>query len=103
MRTAKHCSDLTYPLMKRILTLILSILTISAAAQSPWDGAEASFGACADAYYSYYSNAKDVRYQQHDCIGAFHNNLGLNIAQFTGSFDSDRFRGVHDPTFRRHS
>lgn len=80
--------------MKRILTLILSILTISAAAQSPWDGAEASFGAYADAYYSYYSNAKDVRYQQHDCIGAFHNNLGLNIAQFTGSFDSDRFRGV---------
>jgi len=80
--------------LTRILTITLRILTISAAAQSPWDGAEASFGAYADAYYSYYTNASDVRLQQHDCIGAFHNNLGLNIAQVTGSFDSDRFRGV---------
>lgn len=68
------------------------LFVIDGMAQS--DTTEISFGAYADGYYSYYSNANEVAYQQHDAIGAYHNNFGLNVAQITGSYSSNRIRGV---------
>lgn len=80
--------------MNKYLTIVLAVLTQIAIAQDGKDTAELSFGAYADGYYSYYSNAKEVAYQQHDAIGAYHNNFGLNIAQITGAYHSNRLRGV---------
>ena len=83
--------------MKKTLLLLLTLWTIDASAQ---DSLKAdidptlTFGAYADGYYSWYSKGDDVAQQQHDCIGAYHNNFGLNIAQVTGAYTSDRVRGV---------
>ncbi|GAB5537903.1 MAG: hypothetical protein Salg2KO_00060 [Salibacteraceae bacterium] len=67
---------------------------VSLGATSQTDTTKITFGAYADGYYSYYTNANEVAYQQHDAIGAFHNNFGLNVAQLTGAYESDRLRGV---------
>ncbi|NQV51631.1 MAG: outer membrane beta-barrel protein [Flavobacteriales bacterium] len=80
--------------MKRILTLILSILTISAIGQEEADTSSVTIGAYADGYYAYYNNAQNVAIQQHNSIGAYHNNLGLNTAQITSSFLTKHFRGT---------
>jgi hypothetical protein len=80
--------------MTRTLTLLILLLSTHGFAQSDKDTTTLSFGAYADGYYSYYTNANSVTYQVHDAIGAFHNNFGLNIGQLTSSFDSDRLRGV---------
>ncbi len=82
--------------MKKTLLLILTLWTISAEAQeaNKSDTSKLTLGAYADGYYSWYSNADEVALQQHDCIGAFHNNFGLNIVQFTAAYESDRVRGV---------
>lgn len=84
--------------MKRILCITLSFWTISVLAQEDSaptpDTSSFSFGAYADGYYSYYSNADDVVLQQHNCIGAFHNNFGLNVGQATLAYESNRLRGV---------
>lgn len=78
--------------MKNLLTLLLCVSGWYATAQD--DSLAVSFGAYADGYYSYYTRATEVAYQQHDAIGAYHNNFGLNVAQITGSIESDRLRGV---------
>lgn len=82
--------------MKKTLLLILTLWTIDTKAQDSvkTESPRLTLGAYADAYYSWYSNGDDVAQQQHDCIGAFHNNFGLNVAQFTAAYDSDRLRGV---------
>ncbi len=82
--------------MKKIHLLILLLWTINASAQAPEksDTSTLTLGAYADGYYSWYSNGNEVAQQQHDCIGAFHNNFGLNVAQFTAAYESDRVRGV---------
>jgi hypothetical protein len=80
--------------MNKITTLFLVFISCFSFAQDEKDSAELSFGAYTDGYYSYYSNATEVAYQQHDAIGAYHNNFGLNIAQITGAYNSNRLRGV---------
>lgn len=80
--------------MIRILTFLLIFTSINLAAQEKKDTSALTIGAYADAYYSKYSNAHDVSLQQHDCIGAYNNNFGLNIAQFTAAYSQDRLRGV---------
>ena len=76
-------------------SVIGSVLVLTCfLAQGQKDTSKITFGAYADGYYSYYTGAREVAYQQHDCIGAFHNNFGLNIAQLTGAYESDRVRGV---------
>ncbi|MEQ9187559.1 MAG: outer membrane beta-barrel protein [Cryomorphaceae bacterium] len=81
--------------MKWTLTIILIILTTSAIAQEgDADSSSVTVGAYADAYYAYYSNAQNVALQQHNSVGAYHNNLGLNTAQITSSFLTRHFRGT---------
>lgn len=81
--------------MKRILTIILSLwTTISLAQTEERDTTSITVGGYVDAYYAWYDNAYNVALQQHNCIGAYHNSLGLNTAQFTTAFSSDRVRGV---------
>ena len=82
--------------MKKILPLLLIIWTIDLSAQDSVQAeiSKLNLAAYADGYYSWYSNGDDVALQQHDCIGAYHNNFGLNIAQFTAAYESDRVRGV---------
>jgi len=82
------------PIMTRTLTLLILLLSANGFAQSDKDTTTLSFGAYADGYYSYYTGANEVAYQQHDAIGAFHNNFGLNIAQMSAAIESDRLRGV---------
>ncbi|MEX2595993.1 MAG: outer membrane beta-barrel protein [Salibacteraceae bacterium] len=76
-----------------MIFLILCIWTTSASAQNH-DSNDISIRGYADAYYSWYSNANQVALQQHDAIGAFHNNFGLNIAQVSTAYNGDRIRGV---------
>ena len=80
--------------MNKLTTLLLVVAPLFAFSQEKTDTTELTFGAYADGYYSYYSNANEVAYQQHDAIGAYHNNFGLNIAQITGAYNSNRVRGV---------
>lgn len=77
----------------RTLILITLLSTTKLLAQEA-DSSMVSFGAYADGYYSWYSNGDQTIYQESDVIGAFHNNFGLNVAQFTGSYEGDRARGV---------
>lgn len=65
--------------MNKITTLFLVFIASFSFAQNEKDTAELWFGAYADGYYSYYSNTKEVAYQQNDAIGAYHNNFGLNV------------------------
>ena len=80
--------------MHQTLTFLLIFSSISLFSQEKNDTSALTIGGYADAYYSWYSNAKDVALQQHDCIGAYHNNFGLNIAQVTAAYERDRVRGV---------
>jgi hypothetical protein len=80
--------------MNKALSLVALLFPFIAFAQDEKDSSEVSFGGYADGYYSYYTNAKEVAYQQHDAIGAYHNNFGLNIAQLTAAYNSNRMRGV---------
>ena len=81
--------------MKRILTIFLILWTSNLLAQEEAkDTSKVTLGAYADGYYSYYSNGNNSVVQQHDCIGAYHNNFGLNIGQVTAAYDSKKLRGV---------
>ena len=72
--------------MKRILTIFLILWTSNLLAQEEAkDTSKVTLGAYADGYYSYYSNGNNSVVQQHDCIGAYHNNFGLNIGQVTAA------------------
>lgn len=77
--------------MKTFTLLLATFWTTSLAAQK--DTSSITIGGYADSYYSWYSSGNRSVYQQHDAIGAYHNNFGLNIAQFSAAFNSDRFRG----------
>jgi len=76
----------------RILTTILVLIWTSnlLAQETP----QITIGGYADAYYSWYSNGDRTILQESDCIGAYHNNFGLNVAQVTSSIGSDRVRGT---------
>lgn len=80
--------------MNKAVVLLSILFPFWGLAQHEKDSSEVSFGGYADGYYSYYTNANEVALQQHDCIGAYHNNFGLNIAQLTAAYNSDRMRGV---------
>ncbi len=77
--------------MKQAALLCLIIWTVNSFAQ---DTSGLTLSGYADAYYSWYSNAEETALQQHDCIGAYHNNLGLNIAQLSAAYRGDRVRGT---------
>jgi hypothetical protein len=78
----------------RITFSILISWTISSAAFSQADSSKLTIGGYADGYYAWYTNAHAVVLQQHDCIGAYHNNFGLNIAQIHSAYAGDRVRGA---------
>jgi hypothetical protein len=63
--------------MNKITTLFLVFIASFSFVQNEKDTAELWFGAYADGYYS--SNTKEVAYQKHDAIGAYHNNFELNV------------------------
>lgn len=77
--------------MKNFLLIVFCVLGIAAQAQ---DSNGLTIGAYADAYYSWYSGADAPARQIHEGIGAYHNNLGLNVAQATMAYKSDKMRGV---------
>jgi hypothetical protein len=74
-----------------ILITLLSTTSLYLFAQ---DTSSVRLGAYADGYYSWYSNGDRTIYQESDVIGAYHNNFGLNVAQFTGAYDGNRARGA---------
>jgi hypothetical protein len=80
--------------MKRILIVLLITMGFNAFSQSKSDSTKLKIGAYIDTYYSWYSNNDDVRRQEHDFVGVYHNNFGLNIAQFNMQYEANRFRGA---------
>lgn len=47
----------------------------------------------ADTYYAYYLGGAPNALQVHNCIGAYNQTFGLNVAQLGATIDHDRFRG----------
>jgi len=81
--------------MKKAIIIPCLIASLFAFGQEePKDTIAVSVGGYADAYYAYYVGADKSALQQHECIGAYHNNFGLNTAQVTAAIQSDRLRGV---------
>lgn len=74
------------------LVLLACLSTMSLAQDSTKN--TLSLGAYIDTYYAYYSGANDVALQQHNSVGAYHNNIGLNVAQLTASVATNRLRAV---------
>ncbi len=50
-------------------------------------------GAYADTYYSYYLNGEANKQQVHNCIGAYNQTFGLNVAQVSAELEGVHFRG----------
>ncbi|GAB4375978.1 MAG: hypothetical protein Kow0075_02750 [Salibacteraceae bacterium] len=80
--------------MRQILILPLLAWYSVAAQKTADEGPSLGVSAYADTYYSWYSKVTATALQQHDAIGAFHNNFGINIAQVSAHYNGHFLRGV---------